>query len=92
MAALLVPKAFLGQEWWEESSLHRYWNRFIGLALGPGLAESRSIQEMLGYPPYNSSGSLYGPWLMVLILGGIPVVLRQGRKPPENAFTGSSLP
>jgi len=91
-AALLLPKAFLGQEWWEGSFPHHYWNRFIGLALGPGLAESGSIQGMLGYTPHGSSWSLYGPWLMVLILGGIPVILGRGRKPPENAFTGGSLP
>ncbi len=92
LATLLIPKAFLGQEWWEESSPHHYWNRFISLALGPGLAESGSIQGMLGYTPHSSFWSLYGPWLVVLILGGIPVILGQGRKPSENAFTGGGLP
>ncbi|MBI3989203.1 MAG: hypothetical protein HY347_06260 [candidate division NC10 bacterium] len=88
LAALLLPKAFLGQKWWEESLLHQHWNSLIGLALGPRLAESGSIPTMPGYTQHSGPWPLYGPWALVLILGAVPILWRQMRMAGENSAKG----
>lgn len=75
VGALLIPKGYLlGHAFWEESVIHKVWNKLVHLLLGANVAESAKVEAMLGDMSVHDPWLLYGPWVIIALLIAIPVL------------------
>lgn len=85
LASLLIPKGYLfGHAFWEESVIHKLWNRVVRLALGSNIAESGEIERALGDAPVRDPWLLYGPWVVIALLLAAPVLWSDWKRARER--------
>jgi len=74
-ASLLIPKGYLfGHAFWEESVIHKVWNKLVHLTLGSNIAESAEVEKALGDVAVYDLWLLYAPWIVIALLVAIPVL------------------
>lgn len=74
-AALVIPKGYLfGHAFWEESALHKVWNKLVHVTLGTNIAESAEVERALGDMEVHDPWLLYGPWAFMALLVAIPML------------------
>jgi len=80
-ASFLIPKGYLfGHAYWEESVIHKVWNKLVHLALGSNIAESAEVERALGDMPVHDFWLLYGPWVVIELLLALPVLWNDRRR------------
>ncbi|HLC40148.1 MAG TPA: cytochrome c biogenesis protein CcdA [Methylomirabilota bacterium] len=89
-AALLIPKGYLfGHAYWEESAIHKVWNKLVHLTLGANIAESAAVEKALGDMPVHDPWLLYGPWVVIALLVAIPILWNDWKR--AGALQSSSV-
>jgi cytochrome c-type biogenesis protein len=74
-ASLLIPKGYLfGHAYWEESVIHKAWNKLVHLMLGANIAESADVERALGDMSVHDPWLLYGPWAVIALLVAVPIL------------------
>jgi len=93
--SLLIPKGYLfGHAYWEESVIHKVWNKLVHLTLGSNIAESAKVEQALGDMPVHDPWLLYGPWAVSALLIAIPTLWndwKRGLAPGGSNVTAVGL-
>ncbi len=75
LGSLMIPKGYLlGHAFWEESVLHKVWNKLVHLTFGANVAESAAVEQALGDMPVHDPWLLYGPWAVIGLLIALPIL------------------
>jgi len=75
LGSLMIPKGYLlGHAFWEESVLHKVWNKLVHLTFGANVAESAAVEQALGDMPVHDPWLLYGPWAIIGLFIAIPIL------------------
>lgn len=72
----MILKPFFGHAWWEESVIHKVWNKVVMVIGGERIAESAAVEKQLGDLPVHDPFLLYGPWVVLALLIVIPILWR----------------
>ncbi|MDJ0270893.1 MAG: hypothetical protein NXY59_10245 [Aigarchaeota archaeon] len=65
------------------SIIHGLWNALIAATLGQMVAESETIETILGDLNVHSSAAIYGPWMLFAALLSAPYLIRQTARKVE---------
>lgn len=88
--ALMIPKGYLfGHAFWEESVVHKVWNRLVHLTLGANIAESADVERALGDVAVHDPWLLYGPWAVIALLLAAPILWNDWKRAGAPSTAGA---
>ena len=90
LGSLMIPKGYLlGHAFWEESVVHKVWNKLVHLTLGANVAESAAVEKALGDMPVHDPWLLYGPWAVIGLLIALPILWSDWRRAARTRVSGA---